>query len=1451
MKMAQYEAEKELAAIEEKRLLMKEKLIKSRLAAEMTAIEAESEYAASSCNERVQDWVDRSMEQPTATKYREEPEEVRPPVSKQRGENAKFQGIQRLADTLEKLVASRPLPRQTAELPIFTGAVAEWLPYKAAMEDSTRLFKFSPTENLLRLRNSLRGEARETVLSQLFTASNPDIIMRTLEMKYGRPEFIIDRAMEELKKIPKLGSASTDLYEFAVKIQNIVYTIKSIDRRGYLRNPLLVRDVMDKLSPHLISKWAEYAANNEARIMEDNEMIVLSEFLMAEADLMIRYTHTTKRSVPVPVRREVAPKRVATKGVYTAGESQPEERKCFMCPTGGHYTTECDKLKALDVNERWKWANDNKMCFKCMKRKHSRFTCKAKACGVHGCTYQHHALLHKEKVTESTTTVSTPDDGREDEAAALVMSVTTRRSPITSVLLKTCEVKLSGPRGEVNTYALLDEGSTVTLIDEELAKQLTNGGPNRPLNIRGINDQRRIDSEAVKVRVKGVHEQEAYLVTARTVKGLQLHHQRVPHNLERYKHLRVVQDSISKGEARPRILIGADNWHLIISRQLRAGKRNEPAASRTKLGWVLHGSVPRKSIYQDQAAVLHICASDVQLQKLVESHFDVDSLGVSTKEKINKHEKRANDIFEATATRKDGHFEVGLPWKIDNPTFPDSYESALKRLHTLEKRMTKEPAFKKEYAAQIANLIQKGYAVQCDGSERDSNVKWFLPHFAVTNHNKPGKVRMVFDAAAKVKGVCLNDFLLEGPDLLASLTRILFGFREKRIAVTADIEEMFLRVKIRPEDQPAQMFLWRDKPTDPPRRFKMVSMIFGASSSPYLAHSVRNRNAVDYESKYPEAATAVKERHYMDDYLDSFPSEEEAIKMVNEVTYIHQQADFNLRRWNSNSKRVLASIPEDKKSESANVKLAAHQKEKTLGLRWDPSSDTLTFNTDIKRVPDEVRLRLRAPTKRETLSAVMSVYDPLGLISQYTIVGKMILQRLWLKKVDWDQELPSEDANLFDEWIRRLPDVSALAIPRCYSYNVTPETHIELHVFVDASEQAYATVAYWRIAHGDHIETIQVMAKAKVAPLKLLTIPRLELQAALIGARMANTIVREHSCWKPKRVIYWSDSRTVLQWIRNETKKYTPFVSHRLAEIAELTHTEDWRWVPTTLNVADDATRLQTDGIDSRDRWFTGPQFLRATEEHWPTENGEGEETGETCYTVSEEDSDRNDSLPDIRRFSSYLKLIRATALTQLFVEKLRSRDKTLHLEVSHLEAAERRWFQRAQRDSFSEDLARLSHNQPLQRHSKFKRLDAVLNDGLITARGRIGALYSTTHSNEPVILDGQHPFTHLLVEHYHRRAGHANNERVVNELRQRFIILRLRPTVKKVARACQYCRVYKATPTTPPKGDLPKVRLDSGHRAFTYCGVDYFGPLTVTIGRRHKRGGVHYLPVSPQGPFI
>lgn len=317
-------------------------------------------------------------------------------------------------------------------------------------------------------------------------------------------------------------------------------------------------------------------------------------------------------------------------------------------------------------------------------------------------------------------------------------------------------------------------------------------------------------------------------------------------------------------------------------------------------------------------------------------------------------------------------------------------------------------------------------------------------------------------------------------------------------------------------------------------------------------------------------------------------------------------------------------------------------------------------------------------------------------------------------------------------------------------------------------------------------------------------------------------------------------------WIRNDKARHPPFVAHRLTEITETTDASQWRWVPTRENVADDATRITLDHKTDNDRWFVGPAFLYGPEETWPKESCEPQVL---TLTVIERRANRND-LPDIERFSQYERLIRATAYVRLFIRKLK--DRSTRLSVSDLKEAEQTWVREAQEQSFQDEIDTLKKGKPIKKTSRLAKYDPFLDEyGLLRVRGRLQTPIAEETRN-PILLDGRHTLTKLIVMKEHKRALHTNNERVVNDLRQKYCILRLRPTVRSIARSCTLCVLRKKAATKPNFGLLPRVRTEAHIRPFTNCGMDYFGPICVTIGRRHeKRWGAIFTCLSTRAVHI
>ncbi|XP_037302768.1 uncharacterized protein LOC115450881 [Manduca sexta] len=845
----------------------------------------------------------------------------------------------------------------------------------------------------------------------------------------------------------------------------------------------------------------------------------------------------------------------------------------------------------------------------------------------------------------------------------------------TDVLLKIAPVCISGPAGVARTFALLDDGSTVSLIDDELARDIGAEGPDEPLHIATYDGERktRNNSRRVKFNIEGSRGR--LRIEARTVDNLQLAAQRIPDEAIRdCGHLKGLLSAKRAEEAKPRILIGQDNWHLLL----------------------------------------------------------------------------------ATKTR----------------------------LHNIENKLDKNPDLKERYEEHMEALVKKGYAEIAPRASHTTRT-WYLPHFAVVNALKPDKLRVVHDAAAKTK---------------------------------ADITEMFMQVGLREEDRDALRYLWRGNRRDsrPPEVYRMKVLIFGASCSPATAIYVMNRNAERHRHTHPEAVEAIKKKHYMDDYLDSYEDEHRAITIATQVRNIHREAHFELRKWTSNSPAVLKALGE---SPNATEAVEIERTERVLGLIWRPQEDRLAFNLDLARIPSNL-LRREAPTKREALKIVMSLFDPLGLVSPITVRAKQLLQEVWRRGTDWDDPIDDELSAAWVNWLTHLKQLSGVTVPRCYP-GYSRARKLQLHVFTDASESAYATALYWRAEDDDGRVTVTLLAaKAKVAPLKLTSIPRLELQAAVLGARMAASVTQEHSR-QPESTTYWTDSKTTLCWIRTGARSYKPYVAHRIAAIEEHTQANQWRWVPTRYNVADDATRDVPDNFTREHRWFNGPEFLRDPPELWPAEETQlSTDTGEErVNTITERrEKQYKEVLPDVNRFSNWNRYVRAAARVLQAVQHFKRRVNTVHYKRTKAAASENPdW----RRNEAAKNAAKRVVQAPEER---FVTLPAELQEE--AERIIIKASQEAAFEEELRSLEKENPCQ--------KKAGCV--ESVVNYCRQHKWVIRLRPTVKAVVRSCFKCRQRAATPPQPITGDLPPCRLAHHHRPFTYTGLDYFGPLTVTVGRSSQK---------------
>ena len=1006
-------------------------------------------------------------------------------------------------------------------------------------------------------------------------------------------------------------------------------------------------------------------------------------------------------------------------------------------------------------------------------------------------------------------------------------------------------------------YALLDEGATISLINKDVIKQIGNNCRETNVSLQGCfsespmmvsNRKATLNIECTKNEmndsVKTFELRNVFVIEKLSLPIFSL-----PESVSRFCEISTGL-RVKTFETIPEMLIGQDHCHLIITLEFREFNNFNLLMSKCLLGWSIHGTIPSNFNYKPTEVINYCKVRDLseyhKFDQLISEYFDIESMGVTNKPRENPQHNRALRILEKTSCRIEGEWQIGLLWKKDNLEIPSSRENALFRLRLLERRFDRDREFAKLYRAEMERLLNNGFAKPISSFENSDRV-WYLPHFGVTNKNKPGRVRLVFDAAAKSHGISFNDLMLPGPDLLKSLLGVIMRFRQKRVAIKADIKYMFLKIKIREEDRNAQRFLWRENEKQKePREYEMTSMIFGAKSSPCCALFIKNKNALEFKSLYPEAVDSIINNCYMDDYLYSCDTVKEARERVRQVTLINRTANWDMHGWGSNEPKIFSDNSFLNETEGISV-VSNGVQERVLGLQWNTESDKLLFKFDKDKIKSKLFDHTKIPNKRKFLSIIMSVFDPLGLLSPITVQARILLQDICTSRITWNEKLKPREFERWIWWLQELNKVEHCAIPRCYQLKGEDGViTTQLHVFCDASEKAYSSVAYWRLkSTSGKIHTSFIFAKSKVAPLKPLSIPRLELQAAVLGIRLAETILKEH-VMTVEKVQYWSDSRTVLHWIKTDPRVYKMFVMTRLGEICEKSNALDWRWVPSRENPADDGTKWAPESLQNDSRWFLGPEFLRKEEICWPVDtfkdqgkidNVECEKRVKIVCSLTERKLlQLSTVLPDQSRFSSWKRLLKSSTRVIEAVDIWRKR----YVDFSRLERqeyAEKLWLLEIQKVVFVEERESLKKHSCLSRDSRLKNLTPYIDeDGLIRVRGRITFLPGSRERFEPVILDAKHAVVKLIIQHYHEKYYHKSHETVCNEIQQKYWILGLRKQLRSIINKCIICRMLRAPPANPKMSKLPSCRLEYLQSPFFSCGLDYFGPFFVKIGRRREK---------------
>ena len=844
------------------------------------------------------------------------------------------------------------------------------------------------------------------------------------------------------------------------------------------------------------------------------------------------------------------------------------------------------------------------------------------------------------------------------------------------------------------------------------------------------------------------------------------------------------------------LLIGSDYiWDFFDGKSVTGEESGQggPVAVSTKFGWVLSGSVenlPREKLSSIQFSSTHVLRTesrvvDDTLQGDLDRLWDLDSVGIRDKDTVL-------EAFEKNLRFEDGKYL-------------------------------------KEYDSIIQDQLQSGIIEQVDCAKRpDVGRVHYLPHHGVVRRDAPTtKLRVVFDASSRPSSdsPSLNECLYSGPALTPTIFNVLLRFREKRIALVGDIEKAFLNVGVAEEDRDVLRFLWVDSLEEENpglMLYRFCRVVFGVNASPFLLNATLKYHISQYEAD-PGLVQNLLNSFYVDDLVTGERGVEECLSLYQKSKKCLLEDGFNLRKWISNSPKLLELICEDqvgtvgtcavvedtesyaKTTVNHLVRLDMKEEPKVLGLNWNCVTDEFIFKFEaLPRLSEDLE-----PTRRNLLKVTSSFFDPLGVLSPILVEMKILFQSLCQEKFEWDAPLPESARKQWNRWLQDLREVQQVLVPRCVNAGLEEGvTSYVIHGFGDASEKAYCAVVYLVLEVSGDFFPVLLSSKTRVAPLTRQSIPRLELLSGVILARLVSSVKEAlASQITIDKTHLWLDSKTAICWIKG-SKEWKQFVQNRVNEILSLTEESMWNHCPGIENPADIGSRGEGAAkLKSNVLWWKGPSWLLEPVRNWPSSEECSETIAEECCVEMKKGQaieavgeavllttngiPNMDTIIPITDFSSCNKLFRITALVLRFVKNLKIKAKLLkegtvysgEVTAEELGNAEVKWLRSVQKELKSQ-----------ANYSQLERDFGLYEDssGVLRCKGRVADADVPHETKFPALLPKNHYLSTLLVGDAHERVHHNRVEATLAQLRTRFWIVKGRQFVKRTLASCTVCRRYE-----------------------------------------------------------
>ena len=666
-------------------------------------------------------------------------------------------------------------------------------------------------------------------------------------------------------------------------------------------------------------------------------------------------------------------------------------------------------------------------------------------------------------------------------------------------------------------------------------------------------------------------------------KLLTLENPQYQQKINQYAHLQGISmdDDDTKLELPVHLILGASEYAQIKTEtKPRVGQPGEPVAQQTRFGWTVIS--PGKEI--DLGSILFTQTSNVDYENLCW----LDVLGL--KDTPPGSQENVYEEFQEQLTRSpEGWYQTGLPWKACHPPLPSNEAGSLKRLNSLTKRLERNPELLQRYDDIIKEQLQDGVVERVTESAKGK--QFYLPHKPVVRQSAEStKVRIVFDASARENenSPSLNECLETGPPLQNQLWHVMLRNRFYPVAIAGDLVKAFLQVRIQENERDVMRFHWyKDLNARVIEVLRFTRALFGLAPSPFLLGGVIKQHLESCRERHPELTDQILNSLYVDDLIGGGTTTAKAQNLKETATTVFQEAKFKLHKWHSNEPSLeTENEPIEKEHSCAKTQLGVKEGEtKLLGLPWNKTDDQIAVQFQ--------KSDFSTPTKREVLSNIAKIYDPLGVVSPMSLVGKMLHREICDCKIPWDKQLPSDLIAKWLVWQNKLPD--KVEFPRSLVNFCEDINDIKLHAFGDASGKGVAAAVFAVIEQPSGVSHGLVAAKSRLAK-EQLTIPRQELVSAHMACNLLHNVKQALKGFPVSDVYGWLDSTTALHWLKRGGE-YKQFIRNRVKKILEKAYIQ-WRYVNTKENPADLGSRGgKVD--ESTQLWLKGPEWL-SKQDVWP-----------------------------------------------------------------------------------------------------------------------------------------------------------------------------------------------------------------------------------------------------------